>query len=106
VLNFRALQAKGAVNVYYGISFFSQQPDDFFEQYFAVNAFVFRVFVRKMIANIAQIGGAQNGIAYCMNEHVGIGVAHSAFAMLYQYAAQPKLVTFCQTVHVVALSYA
>jgi hypothetical protein len=37
-----------------------------------------------MKTNVAQIGSAQQRIAYCMNQHIGIGMSDSTFAGFLQ----------------------
>ena len=58
-----------------------------------------------MIADIAHVGGTQQGIADGMDEHISIAVAQQAQFMVDADAAQPQVAVFHQLVNVVAESH-
>ena len=55
-----------------------------------------------MSANVAQVGSTQQGIAYNMDQYIGIGVANSAVGMLYLNTTQPESLPFGKLVHIIA----
>ena len=57
------------------------------------------------IPDVAQVGGAEQGIAKGVYQHVGIGVSEQAEGMVYAYAAQPKFTVFHQPVDIESESY-
>ena len=57
-----------------------------------------------MVANVAEIGCAEQGVADDVYEHVGVGMPQRAVGVRHPNAAEPERPAFHQLVHVVALS--
>ena len=92
----------GSIDVAYGISGLADELDGLGEQSLAVNALILRVAVGKMVADIAQVGGTEQGVADSMYEYVGITVAQQSDGAGDEDAAEPELAAFYETVDVVA----
>ena len=58
-----------------------------------------------MVADVAEIGGAEQRIADGVNEHIGIAVAEESECVLNVHTAQPQVATFDETMHVVTVTY-
>ena len=59
-----------------------------------------------MVTDVAHVGGAQNGIADGMDEHIGVAVSQQAEGVGHTDAAQPQVAVRNQLVDVVAHAYA
>jgi len=58
------------------------------EELKGVGAFVGRICGRKVLADVAEVGGTEQGVHDCMNEYVGIRVAGQASRILDVHTAQ------------------
>ena len=93
-----------AVNVGDGVSFVLEQLATAAEEYLAVNVFVLGVFVREVLADVAEGGGSEKGVADGVEENVGIAMAEESEMVGYLYASQPKRAVGGELVNVVAYS--
>lgn len=77
----------------------------FGKQNFAVDAFVFRVFVGEMVTDVAKIGGAEHGIAECVDGNIGIAMTQQTEFVRNFYSSEPKFTTFYEAVNVKSHTY-
>ena len=56
--------------------------------------------VRKMLADIAQRHGTEQGIAKRVEQHVTVGVRDDAVGMRHAHARQPHMVARAKGVHI------
>ena len=104
-IDFGALGTDGTIDVAHTIAVGFEQIDGATEENLAVGAFVFGGCVGKMVADVAEIGSAEEGVADGVNEYVGIAVAKKAEGMVDAYATQPQIAAFDETMHVIAVAY-
>ena len=73
-IDFGALGANRAIDVAYAVAVRFEQIDGAAEEHFAVGTFIFGGGVGEVIADVAEIGRAKEGVADGVNEHIGIAV--------------------------------
>lgn len=105
-IDFRTFGTDGDVGVAESVSGIFDEFDDVAKQDFAVDAFVARVAVGKVKADVAEVCRAEKSVAECVDDHVGIAVTEQSEAVVDFYAAEPQLSTFNESMHVEAHSYA
>ena len=88
-IDFGSFGAEGCVDVANVVALFGQQVDDTLEDDFAIHVERFVARVGKMIADVAQIGCAKEGVADGMHEHIGVAMTLQPHAMWNFDAAQP-----------------
>ena len=59
------------------------------QKFETADAFVLWVSIGKMLADVAQCGGAEEGVADGVEQNVGIAVANQAMGVRNFYAANP-----------------
>ncbi len=92
--------ADGDVSVAEGVASLVEKLCYVAQQFLAVDAFVGRVGVGEMVADVAQGGSAEEGIAEGMDSHVGIAVAKQPEGMVNLHAANPQFAVGHEAVHV------
>ena len=74
------------------------------QQNAAVSTLELRVGVGKVLANIAQRGGAKQGVAQRMQQYVAIRMREQTRGVRNPHAAQGNEVAFSKTMHIVAMA--
>jgi len=88
-VDFGLLGHKGAVDVAHAPSFVLKEGEGTGEEDFAVDVFVLGTGVGKVEPDVAEVGGPEEGIAYGVDEDIGIAVAEKSQVVVYLDAAQP-----------------
>jgi len=94
------------VDIAYAVALGVEQLAGAAEEEFAVDVFVLGVVVGEVLADVAQGGGAEEGVADGVEQHVGVGVAEEAEGVGYFDASEPQFAVGSQLVYVVSYSYA
>lgn len=76
------------------------------KEYLAVDPLKFCACVGEVIADVAHIGGTEEGIANCMDEYVGIAMPQKAMAVGNAYATEPQGTVGDKTMDIEAHTYA
>ena len=98
-------QTEGSVNINNSIPFAGNQVFGALQQDLAVDVFEFPGSIWKMIADIAQAGGTQQGITDGMEQHVRIAVAQRALVVGDFNAANHQVPSFNQLMKINAVTY-
>lgn len=96
----------GTIDVSEGISGFFYEFIGCFEELFAVDIFVLWVGIGKVIADVAEVGCAKNGVTDGVEEDVGVGVAEQAEGVGDVYSSNDEFAAGGQSVGIVPKSYA
>ena len=98
--------ADGDVAVDQAVAVVIEQRHNVLEQQAAVDALVARVGVRKMVADITQRCGTQQGVAQGMYSDIGVAVSQQAAVPLDVHATQPQGPALDKPVNVKSQSHA
>ena len=104
-LQFRTLGADGGVYVAYAVSLAGNDIHGTAQEDLAVYVLELRTGVGKVVTDVAHVGGAKQGIADGMYEHIGITVAQKALGVLQADASKPEVAAFYKLVYVESESY-
>ena len=99
----RALRDDRAVHVADAPSVFPEQRADTAQQQHAVRALIGGVFIRKMLPDVPERGGAEQGVHQRMREHVGVGVPEQALLPGDVDPAEDQPAALDQPVHVIPI---
>ena len=99
-----ALADDGRIDIERRKAVFTQQGNGFFQKQQGRNAFVLRVLVREMLADIAHGGSAQQRVGNSMEEHVGVAVAEQTFFIRDIHAAEDEFAAFNKPVRIIAVA--
>lgn len=103
--DFRALGDKGGVDVADGPAAGGEIGGDVGEEFLGIDAAVGGVGIRKMVTDVGQAGGAEEGVADGVGEGVGIGVAVEADGAVGEgHAAEDQGAAGDEAVDVVAVA--
>lgn len=103
--HFRPLSDNGAIDIHYRETFIRKHLNDLGEQLEAVRTLVFCVIVGEKAADIAERGGAEQGVAHGMEQHIRVGVTEQTFFIRNLNAAYYQLPALDEAVNVVAVTY-
>ena len=104
-IHLRTLGTDGGVDVDQMIAFGGNKVDGLAEENLAVDAVGLGSGIRKVVANVAHIGGTEEGVADGVQQHVSIAVTQQSLTMFYLDAAHPQVAAFYQLMDVEAHSY-
>ena len=92
-----------AVDVSDGVAFGGHDVEGAAEENLGVDVFkLVALLGREVVADVAHVGGTEDGVADGMDEDIGIGVAKQSEGVLYLDAAEPQGATFHQLVDIEA----
>ena len=97
-----ALGADGGVDVAYLPPRVAQEADGAAEEQLAVDACELLGGVGEVVADVAQRGGAEQGVADGVDEDVGVAMAKQAVSVGDEDASEPQLAPFNELVDIVA----
>lgn len=80
----------------------AQEPDDFFEEQKAVDVGKLRIGIGKMLAQVAEVGGAEQGVADGVAEHIRVGMPGEAEWMFDLDAAEHQTTSGHERVNVIS----
>ena len=100
--HFGLLCHNDAVDIADAIAFLSEKVVAVMQQQLAVDAFVSRVGVGKMLANVSECGGTKQGVTDGVEQNVGVGMSQQPFAMGYLNTPQPKFAVVNKLMYVVS----
>ena len=86
-----SLRSNGRINVAYRVALLLEKLGSAAQQDFAVDIQELIGVVGELVADIAQVGGAEQGIADCVYEHIGIGVPCQAILIRDLHTTYPKV---------------
>ena len=75
------------------------------KQFATVDAFIFRVGIRKVVTDITECQRSQQCIAQGVNSNIRIAMSQQTAVMLKLYATQPQFAPFHKAVNVESLTY-
>ena len=101
-IDFGALGTNRAIDVAYAVAVRFEQIDRAAEEHFAVSAFIFGGGVGKVIADVAEIGCTEEGVADGVNEHIGVAVAEESEGVVDVYTADPQLAAGGEGVNIIS----
>ena len=78
------------------------EVDSFAQQYLAVDVKSLGSGVGEVVAYVAHIGGTKQGVAYSMNQNVGIAMAKQAEGVVEAYAAKSWLAALYKFVDIIS----
>ena len=102
---FGTFRANSRIDIPDTVSFGRNQFYRLLQKNLAVDILVLSGSIRKMITDIAHIGGPQQGIANRMQQYVSIRMSQQPFGMFQTDTAQPQFTTFDQLMYVEAKTY-
>lgn len=101
----RLLQKKRDIRVHHPPTCIGNHLDDSLKQDSAVYPLEFVRCVGKMLSDIPQRQGPQQGIAQGVQGHIAVGMGHTALCVGYFHTAKHERQSIRQPVHVISVSY-
>ena len=105
-IEFRALGAYGGIDVAYMVALCGNQVDGLAQEYLAVDVFELLACIGEVVANVAHVGGSQQGIADGVYEYVGIRVTEQTKRVRNLDSTNPQVAVRNQLVNVISHAYA
>ena len=93
-IHLRTFGTDGRIDIHQPVTFSGNQFDSLFQNHLTIHPISEGCGIRKVIANIAHVGGSEQGVADGMQQHVGIAVAQQSFTMFDLDTAHPKITAF------------
>jgi hypothetical protein len=82
-----------------------QQGHHVAQQLPGIDALIARIRRRKVLTDVAQGSGTQQGIAYGMQQHIGIGMPIQTFSIRHVHPAYDARAPYHQGMHIKTVSY-